>query len=315
MGSARAGDLQMVDFFLHKLKTPSDQLVLQAIFELNKRHPEKTSMLLDLPARDVKAYSQACRRTVKALVESGNTEAALRIVRKTRVDKMNDTNKERVIKICPSVIVVAEILSRSSEVNEVMEQILSLVPSDPKIVSRTVPLAIDLSFRCSEQVPFCKALIAHIMENFPEARDEVRELVGQSSKRFLKTASRADSEEEIYRVFQVFSYLGLKLEGKGRSGASRGWDLIMNRLIPTIPVEGSWSVASLVERCWQVKAELDRCNGGLYSHSVVWGSITQHLLNRWGTLALLPLLLPGPAILQPPLAGTDHFGRQASRCN
>ena len=283
LGCARAGDMDRVEFFLDrlKLKENSDELLLAAIVEANRTHSDRMEPLLRRQVFNVDDFSNKCRRTVKALVESGNHEAAWRIVRKTRLNKIMNTNKERVIKICPSVILVSSLLSKPAlSVELLVEKIKSLAPMDPKIISRTVPLAIDLCFKNSAQVPFCKALISHIKDNFPQEDEAIRNLIGQSSKRLMRDASKSETDDEVYNVFRVFSSLGLKMEGKGRSGSSRGWDLLLNQLLPTIPKEGAWTEQSLKSRCWDVRNNLSKYCDGLYSNSVIWGSILQHLLNR-----------------------------------
>jgi len=283
LGCARAGDMDRVEFFLDrlKLKENSDELLLAAIVEANRTHSDRMEPLLRRQVFNVDDFSNKCRRTVKSLVESGNHEAAWRIVRKTRLNKIMNTNKERVIKICPSVILVSSLLSKPAlSVELLVEKIKSLEPMDPKIISRTVPLAIDLCFKNSSQVPFCKALISHINDNFPQEEEAIRNLIGQSSKRLMRDASKSETDDEVYNVFRVFSSLGLKMEGKGRSGSSRGWDLLLNQLLPTIPKEGAWTEQSLKSRCWDVRNNLSKYCDGLYSNSVIWGSILQHLLNR-----------------------------------
>ena len=280
LGSARAGDTHRLDYFLHRLKVPSDRLVLAAIAEMAREHGDRLGPLLALGPRCQEEYTGACRRTVKALVEAGHSEAAWTIVRKTRVHKLNNTDKERVIRICPSVIVVSSLLATSSEVEAVMAKVEQLVAVDPKILARTVALAIDLALRDAQKADFCKSLIAHILTSHPGEREAITDLVGQAAKRLLKVAVQEETDEAVYRVFGVFSHLGLRMEGRGRSGSSRGWDLVMNKLLPTIPAEGAWSEAGLKARCWEVRDELMARSQGLYSNSVTWGSVLQHLLNR-----------------------------------
>ena len=288
LGCARAGDMDRVGFFLDRLKENSDELLLGAIVEASRTHPDKIEPLLSRQVCNVEDFSKKCRRAVKVLVESGNYEAAWRIVRKTRLHKIINTDKERVIKICPSVILVSGLLAQPNlSVESVVKKIESLAPMDPKIISRTVPLAIDLCFKNSQPVGFCKDLIAHIKDNFPHEEDAIRNLVGQSSKRWMRSASESELEDEVYNVFRVFSSLGLKMEGKGRSGSSRGWDLLLNQLLPTIPKEGAWTEQSLKDQCWEVRNNLVKHCDGLYSNSVIWGSILQHLLNRESKLFFL----------------------------
>ena len=242
LGCAGAGDMDRVEFFLDRLKGNSDELLLGAIVEASRAHPDKMEPLLRRQICNVEVFSNKCRRAVKILVESGNYEASWRIVRKTRLQKIMNTDKERVIKICPSVILVSGLLSQPDlSVEPLVKKIESLVPMDPKIMSRTVPLAIDLCFKNSQPASFCKALIAHIKDNFPQEDDAIRNLIGQSSKRLMRNASTSESDDEVYNVFRVFSSLGLKMEGKGQSGSSRGWDLLLNQLLPTIPKEGAWT--------------------------------------------------------------------------
>ena len=288
LGCAGAGDMDRVEFFLDRLKGNSDELLLGAIVEASRAHPDKMEPLLRRQICNVEVFSNKCRRAVKILVESGNYEASWRIVRKTRLQKIMNTDKERVIKICPSVILVSGLLSQPDlSVEPLVKKIESLVPMDPKIMSRTVPLAIDLCFKNSQPASFCKALIAHIKDNFPQEDDAIRNLIGQSSKRLMRNASTSESDDEVYNVFRVFSSLGLKMEGKGQSGSSRGWDLLLNQLLPTIPKEGAWTEQSLKYQCWEVRNNLAKHCDGLYSNSVIWGSILQHLLNRENKLFFL----------------------------
>jgi len=288
LGCARAGDMDRVEFFLDRLKENSDELLLGAIVEASYTHRDKMEPLLRRQVCNVENFSNKCRRAVKVLVEGGNNAAAWRIVRKTRLHKIMNTDKERVIKICPSVILVSGLLSQPDlNIESLVEKIESLAPMDPKIISRTVPLAIDLCFKNSQPVSFCKALIEHIQDNFPQEEDAIRNLIGQSSKRLMRNASESESDDEVYNVFRVFSSLGLKMEGKGRSGSSRGWDLLLNQLLPTIPKEGAWTEQSLKHQCWEVRNNLAKHCDGLYSNSVIWGSILQHLLNRESKLFFL----------------------------
>ena len=103
----------------------------------------------------------------------------------------------------------------------------------------------------------------------------------------MRNASTSESDDEVYNVFRVFSSLGLKMEGKGQSGSSRGWDLLLNQLLPTIPKEGAWTEQSLKYQCWEVRNNLAKHCDGLHSNSVIWGSILQHLLNRENKLFFL----------------------------
>jgi len=288
LGCAGAGDMDRVEFFLDRLKGNSDEILLGAIIEASRVHPDKMEPLLRRQICNVEVFSNKCRRAVKTLVELGNYEASWRIVRKTRLQKIMNTDKERVIKICPSVILVSGLLLQPDlSIEPLVRKIESLVPMDPKIISRTVPLAIDLCFKNSQPVSFCKTLITYIKDNFPQEDDAIRNLIGQSSKRLMRNASKSESDDEVYNVFRVFSSLGLKLEGKGQSGSSRGWDLLLNRLLPTIPKEGAWTEQSLKYQCWEVRNNLAEHCDGLYSNSVIWGSILQHLLNRENKLFFL----------------------------
>lgn len=281
LGCARAGDMDRVEFFLDRLKENSDQALLLAIVETNRTHPNELEPLLRYKVGKVDVFSNNCRRTVKALVESGNLEAAWQVVRKTRLLKIMNTDKESAIRICPSVICVSGLLAQGDlSVGALIEKVEQLKPMDPKIITRTVPIAIDLCFKDGHRVDFCKSVIDSIVDKFPEEEEAIKNLVGQSSKRLMRRAGESGSDEEVYNVFRVFSSLGLKLEGKGRSGSSRGWDLLLNQLLPTIPNEGTWTEQSLKSQCWEVRNNLAKFSAGLYSNSVIWGSILQHLLNR-----------------------------------
>ena len=70
----------------------------------------------------------------------------------------------------------------------------------------------------------------------------------------------------------------------------------MKTLIPDLPDHGAWSQSELLDRCFNVKkllqvstnlnfsmrdqSILQSQSHGVYSHSVVWSYIIQHLINR-----------------------------------
>merc|ERR1712032_550102 len=108
-------------------KENSDELLLGAIVEASYTHRDKMEPLLRRQVCNVENFSNKCRRAVKVLVEGGNNEAAWRIVRKTRLHKIMNTDKERVIKICPSVILVSGLLSQPTSTLSLLWKRLSLL--------------------------------------------------------------------------------------------------------------------------------------------------------------------------------------------
>eukprot|EP00092_Neocalanus_flemingeri_P023937 GFUD01025966.1.p1 GENE.GFUD01025966.1~~GFUD01025966.1.p1 ORF type:complete len:655 (+),score=156.27 GFUD01025966.1:55-2019(+) len=279
LGSAKFGDVEATNFFLKKLGTHSDDLLLNAVQEMNKNHPDKIGFLLNKMPINVEHFSSSCRRTVKMLVESGNVDSAWELVKKSRDCKENNSDKERVIKISPSVIVLKEFITKCEDINLICEKMNGLLEVDPKIVSRTVIILVDICFEDQTKIAFARKLIDEIfLRNTSEEGDLIRNYIGQSSKRRM---FKAEGQDEVFMVFEIFSRLGLKLE------KIRAWDVMMKKLIPYIPEEGIWTQDTLVERVYEVKNFLSthsNNNGSIYSHSLIWGHITQHLLNRENSL-------------------------------
>jgi len=275
LGSARYGDVEATNLFLQKFKEPSDSLLLDAVQEMHKKHPDRIGFLLDKMPQDVQNFSSLCRRTVKMLVESGDVESAWKLVKKSRDIKENNSDKERVIKISPSVIVLKELMSKSEDVDEIIDKIDGLMIADIKIVSRAVTVLVDICFEDKSKLKFARKVVDEIFLRINDFEgEEIKNYIGQSAKRRL---FRCKTDAEIYEVFEVFCNLGLKLE------RIRSWDIMMKQLVPNLPEEGTWTHATLFKKVHEVKDNLSSYsnqNGGIYSHSVIWGIILQHLFNR-----------------------------------
>eukprot|EP00090_Calanus_glacialis_P017766 TRINITY_DN27579_c0_g1_i1.p1 TRINITY_DN27579_c0_g1~~TRINITY_DN27579_c0_g1_i1.p1 ORF type:complete len:663 (+),score=180.86 TRINITY_DN27579_c0_g1_i1:52-2040(+) len=280
LGCAKFGDVDGTEFFLKRCDYVTDQLLLTAVQVMHKNHPDRIGFLLDKMPRNVELFSSICRRTVKLLVEAGDLESAWKIVKKTRDNKENNSDKERVIKISPSVIVLRELISKSEDVNVIFKKMEELLEVDPKIVSRTVIILVDLCFEDKSKIKFARRMIEEIFLKSTEKEEaDVRNYLGQNSKRRMFKAEKAKdkAEEEVLKVFEIFCSLGLKLD------KIRAWDVMMRIMISNIPDEGTWTQATLLKRVHYVKDILSshsNSNGGIYSHSVIWGTILQHLLNR-----------------------------------
>jgi len=275
LGCAKSGDVEATNFFLNKHGNISDDLVLKALQEMNKNYPERIGFLMKKLPINVEHYSSICRRTVKVLIEKENVESAWEIVRKSRDCKENNSDKERVIKISPSVIVLREFISKCEDMNLIFEKMDGLKEVDPKIVSRTVIILLNLCFEDETKIPFSRNLIQQIVLKNPVEEALIRNYVGQNSKRRM---FKAANDEEVYLVFEIFTRLGLKLD------KIRAWDVMMKKLVSSVPNDDEkWTYSSLLERVHEVKSVLSTHsneNKGLYSHSLIWGHILQHLLNR-----------------------------------
>jgi len=275
LGSAKYGDVEATEFFLEKFGNPSDHLVLSALQEMHENHPDKIRFLLNKMPQDIQNFSGICRRTVKILLERGDEGNAWEIVMKSRDVKENNSDKERVVKISPSVIVLKNYLSKSKDVEKSVKKIHELLSVDPKIVGRSITILVDICFEDKSKIEFAKRVIDEILLNITDAdRADARNYIGQNSKRRM---FKAESEEEIYNVFEIFCGLGLKLE------KIRAWDVMMKKLLPMLPEEGTWTQARLLKKVHDVKDNLSsysNINGNIYSHSVIWGIILQSLLNR-----------------------------------
>jgi len=275
LGSAKYGDVEATEFFLEKLGNPSDYLILNALQEMHGNYPDKIRFLLNKMPQDVQHFSTICRRTVKILLERRDEGNAWEIVMKSRDMKENNSDKERVVKISPSVIVLKDFLSKSEDVYKSVKKIHELLIVDPKIVGRSITILVDICFEDKSKVKFSRRVIDEILLNISDAdRADARNYIGQNSKRRM---FKAESEEEIYNIFEIFCGLGLKLE------KIRAWDVMMKKLLPMLPEEGTWTQARLLKKVHDVKDNLSsysNINGNIYSHSVIWGIILQSLLNR-----------------------------------
>ena len=148
---------------------------------------------------------------------------------KSRQLRENNTEKERVIKICPSVMVLKHFLSENSQANQILNKIYQLKVSDPKIVERSVLVLIDVCIDDPDKIPVAKEVIKKIKdEASPKELESVKQYVGQISKRRITEASKS-SDDELLRVFGVFCQLGLTLD------KLRSWDMLIRKLVPEIP--------------------------------------------------------------------------------
>jgi len=278
LGCAKFGDVDGTEFFLKRCDYVTDQLLLNAVQAMHKTHPDRIGFVLDKMPRDVQIFSSVCRRTVKMLVENGDHESAWKLVKKMRDNKENNSDKERVIKISPSVIVLRDLISKSEDVHLIFKKMEELLIVDPKIVSRTVIILVDLCFEDKSKIKFARRMIEEIfLKSTEEEEADIRNYLGQNSKRRMFEAEKAGADEDVLNVFEIFCSLGLKLD------KIRAWDVMMKSLVPNIPDEGIWTQATLLKRVHYVKDILSshsNSNGNIYSHSVIWGVILQHLLNR-----------------------------------
>ena len=143
LGSAFSGDVDVIEFFLSKLNNSTDELLLQAIQLMNKNHPDRLDFLVDQLPRNVEVFTALCRRTVKVLLESGNSGVAWSLVRKCKDGAVNNSDKVRVIKISPSVIVLRHFISTCDDINLILERIETLRQVDSKIISRAVHILLE----------------------------------------------------------------------------------------------------------------------------------------------------------------------------
>ena len=84
LGCAKNGDVHGTNFFLNKIGSPSDELLLGALQEMHKKHPDKVEFLLNRMPTNVDIFSTKCRRTVKLLVEKGDQRTAWDLVMKCK---------------------------------------------------------------------------------------------------------------------------------------------------------------------------------------------------------------------------------------
>merc|ERR1712059_127700 len=170
--------------------------------------------------------------------------------------------------------VLKEFLMKSESEEDSLKKISSLISVDPKIVSRSVIVLVELCFEDNRRIGWTKSVIQQLLETYPEEKEHIANYVGQMSKRKM---SQTEEEDQVYNVFGTFSRLGLSIE------RYRTWDIMLIKLVPTIPLEGSWTKQTLLVRCWEVRNRLIRFSkdqGGVVGNSVIWGHVMQHLLNR-----------------------------------
>ena len=273
LGSSLAGDVDAINFFLSKLNS-SDDLLLQAVQLMNKKHPDRLPCLLEKLPRNVEVFSGSCRRTIKEMLESSNSEAAWQLVLKCKDVAVNNSDKDRVIKISPSVIVLKNFISKNQDFHIIMDKIEALRRVDSKIISRAVHVLLETCLDDHGKVPLAKLIIKELQQRSSKRElDDITNYVGQSSKRRIIEAS-LKSDEEMIAVFSNYCQLDLKIE------KLRAWDVMLKKLIPDIPEEGEWSGTSLEDRCFNVKKLIQGQSNGLYSDSVIWSVIIQTLLNR-----------------------------------
>ena len=208
------------------------------------------------------------------LLETGNMEAAWRLARMTRDVAENNSEKDRVIMISPSVIALRHFMQTCEKPDLILERIHELVQSDKRIIARAVLVLLEIAFEKPEKTEMARKVIKELIENSDKSEQQlVRNYVGQSSKRKLTEASLV-SRDQLLSVFQSYCVLGLSID------KVRAWDILMKTLIPDIPDHGTWSQNELVETAFSVKDLISSSCHGVYSQSVIWSHILQHLVNR-----------------------------------
>ena len=208
------------------------------------------------------------------MVEAGNTEAAWQLVLKCRDVAVNNSDKDRVIKISPSVIVLKNHISMNQDLNSILEKIELLRKVDSKIVSRAVHVLLETCLDDGDKIPLARLVITELQRRSSKIEnDAITNYVGQSSKRRITEAS-LKSEEEMMKVFSLYCHLDLKIE------KMRAWDVMLKKLIPDFPEDGDWTSETLEDRCFIVKKLIHSTSNGMYSDSVIWSVIIQTLLNR-----------------------------------
>ena len=282
LGSAKCGDVEATNFFLSKGGGAPDALLLESIEMMNKTSQKDVGFLLDRLPVSAEIFSSQCRRTIKMLLETGNTEAAWSLVSKCRDVKENNSDKDRVIKISPSVIALKHFILNCDKrpVESIRDQVHKIKQwnVDKRIHARAVTVLVDIAFEHPDKANLARQVIKQLMMDVSkEELQTIRNYVGQNSKRRIKEASSV-SNEEVVKVFNTYCVLGLTIDKIG------AWDLMMKSLIPDIPDHGTWSRSELVDTAYDVKKLLSNNCQGLYSQSVVWSHIIQRLMNRENAL-------------------------------
>ena len=93
------------------------------------------------------------------LLESGNSGVAWSLVRKCKDGAVNNSDKVRVIKISPSVIVLRHFISTCDDINLILERIETLRPVDSKIISRAVHILLETCLEDKQKVQLSKSII------------------------------------------------------------------------------------------------------------------------------------------------------------
>lgn len=275
LGFALGGDIGRMEKYMNKVSHLDDKLVLLALKYLCREWSNKAGFLLDKLPIDDKLYNAECRRTIKALIEMGQSDIAFSLVEKTRMLKENNTDVDRVIKALPTVLVFDDFVKSSDNIEDILHKVSILKSVDEKIVGRAVIRLINLVLENNVTIEKALKVKDSLHEIFPGELGSAKIYAKQNSKRRMQSA---ESAEEVLEIFSVFTQFGLRLDNP------RTWDFIMTKLIPEMP-DGDefYTVPTLVQKCFQTVQMLLKISdehNRLYTTSFIWTQIMQYLLNR-----------------------------------
>jgi hypothetical protein len=117
----------------------------------------------------------------------------------------NNSAKARVIKICPSVILLKQLLMTEQDPQTALTYISELYRVDSRIPERAGLLLFEMLFEMEERREFASEVVAQVRAAYPSSAEPLVSLVAQNCKGRVTLAS---SQEEIKQIFINSSSLG-----------------------------------------------------------------------------------------------------------
>jgi hypothetical protein len=127
-------------------------------------------------------------------------------LQKTESDVENNSSKARVIKICPSVILLKQLLLTEQDPRTALNYISELYAVDRRIPERAGLLLFELLFEMESKREFGSEVLAQVRAAYPGSMEPLVSLVAQNCKGRVTLAS---TQEEIKKIFINSSSLGL----------------------------------------------------------------------------------------------------------
>jgi len=271
LGAASAGDVFRLTELI-KQHQPHDQVLLDALLELNKVAPDQLDAVLDFLPKDKTKYSKPCRRAVKKFIENNQLEVAEKLILKMEPlpeDRKDQEYSHSCFATLPGIL-THEIVKQETDPIKLFQKIEVLSTVDDTIFLRTIALLLELCLTEPDRKRFCESAVKTLMQTHCDTTLLNNMLNRYVGPLVMNKVKDAETDNDIFLILKVASDLGIKLQDNEWAEA----------LLYLIPRDREYTVSVLYGRVKLIREVLDgvsKREGGMYSTSVIHSHIFRHL--------------------------------------